>query len=81
MNKIKKLVCKLFDLEPKYQHKAVWGITEREYNFVLNRLKEAYNEACSRQKPDSKKPSGYMKGLMEAIDIVASVEPHVIGGA
>lgn len=81
MNKIKKLICKLFNLEPKYDRKVVYGITEGEYLHLTNRLKEAYNEACARQKPESKKPSGYMKGLMEAMDILASVEPHIVGGA
>lgn len=80
MSNIKKLICKLFDLQPRQSLRPVHGITSDEYASMVNRLNEAYNEACSRQQPNSKKPSGYMKGLMEAMDIVASFETHFIGG-
>lgn len=54
----------------------VKGITEAEYNQLCAAMSCAYNEAVLRQKPGTTRPSGYMKGLCAAMDILSSVEPH-----
>jgi hypothetical protein len=56
----------------------VRGITEAEYNKLSDAMAEAYNEAAKRQKEGSTKPSGYMKGLNAALDILGSIMPHDI---
>ena len=58
--------------------RPIIGITDAEYNRIHDALREAYREAVLRQKSATAKPSGYMKGLKEAIRIVDSVTPHTM---
>lgn len=60
--------------------RPIIGITDAEYLRISDALNQEYEDACKRQKLGSKKPSGYMKGLKRAIEIVLSVEPHVLSG-
>ena len=60
--------------------KPVVGITSAEYLRIADALNEEYENARARQKPESKRPSGYMKGLKRAIEIVDSVKPHTLAG-
>jgi hypothetical protein len=56
----------------------VKGITEAEYNMLSGKMAELYNEAAARQKEGTTKPSGYMKGISAALDVLGSIMPHDI---
>lgn len=60
----------------KKKQTTVRGITEEEYISIYNAVNCAYNEAVLRQKPGTTRPSGYMKGLRAALDILDSIDPH-----
>ena len=44
---------------------------------LIDALERRYDQAHLRQEPDSKRPSGYMKGLREAINVAKSFEGRV----
>ena len=82
--KMKKLLS-LFSKEKNYATggvvpKPIIGITAAEYTNLRVALQTAYAAACDRQKSCDSKPSGYMKGLKEAMNIIDSVKPHTLAG-
>lgn len=77
--KLKNLFKKLFKKKQAKQASAtIVGITCAEYLSIHDALIAAYEAACDRQKSCDAKPSGYMKGLKEAIAIVDNFKPHVM---
>lgn len=56
--------------------RKVTGITCAEYHRMHDELDAAYEAACDRQKSCDSKPSGYMKGLKAALEIVDKFSPH-----
>lgn len=41
---------------------------------LIDTLERRYDQARMRQEPDTKRPSGYMRGLREAINVTKSFE-------
>jgi hypothetical protein len=73
--KLNNLFKKKTSVAAPVAHKAV-GITCAEYHRMHDELDAAYVAACDRQKSCDSKPSGYMKGLKAALEIVDKFSPH-----
>lgn len=68
----------MFEFLKKKKQPIKMGISEAEYRECLAELTAAYNEAVARQKEGTTKPSGYMKGLRKATEILACYAPHAL---
>lgn len=55
---------------------TVCGISASEYYAIRSAIQSAYTTAEGRQRPDTKEPSAYMKGLQTALDLLKSYTPH-----
>ena len=55
---------------------VVQGVSWSEYNQMRNELKDLYQQGKSRQKSADAKPSAYMMGIQDALDILDKYPPH-----
>lgn len=60
--------------EPERVH--VYGISAGEYSSIKTAIENAYHAAAERQRPDTKEPSAYMKGLQTALELLKMYTPH-----
>lgn len=60
--------------EPERVH--VYGISAGEYSSIKTAIEGAYQAAAERQRPGTKEPSAYMKGLLTALELLKLHTPH-----
>ena len=60
--------------EPERVH--VYGISAAEYSDIQNALDAELGAAAARQRAGATEPSPYMKGLLYAIKLLCTVQPH-----
>ena len=67
----------LFKTE-KPERVPAYGISAREYHSIKTSIENAYQAAAERQRPDTKEPSAYMKGLQTALELLKMYTPHCL---
>lgn len=67
---------KYFSIFRKSAKVRTVGVTESDYYKIYNSIIGEYEEAKARQKKSDAPPSGYMKGLMFALNAMDSIKPY-----
>lgn len=77
---MKKFFEKLFGGMPDEEPKAepIVGISDGDWMHIYNEISRELESAKSRQKSPDAAPTGYMKGLYKALEILDTCRPYNI---